>query len=136
MRNKIYTFQTFNDTKSAIKQISEIIGNNIAPDSATQSTKTTASLTVPDSTSAGTNTTAVNATETTTSSPTSTTRAPYVLTRSTLQTIIRRNVLGLVRLFNIEWKDALNVRSFDYYPASLVIIKIASFRFFSNQIVQ
>lgn len=39
-----------------------------------------------------------------------TTEAPFVLTQSVLQGIIRRNVKGLVRLFNIEWKDALNVR--------------------------
>lgn len=89
------TFEMVNDTKSAIKQISEIINNTIQPDSATQSTVMSAQLTAAASTNA-------NATEN------ATTPAPYVLTRSGLQTLIRRNVLGLVRLFNIEWKDALN----------------------------
>ncbi|XP_026671405.1 uncharacterized protein LOC108627443 [Ceratina calcarata] len=96
------TFEMFNDTKSAIKQISNIINNTIAPDSATQSTMMTAQLTAAASTDEQKNATNVNATETTT------TPAPYVLTRSGLQTLIRRNVLGLVRLFNIEWKDALD----------------------------
>ncbi|KOC71302.1 hypothetical protein WH47_00059 [Habropoda laboriosa] len=104
------TFETINDTRSAIKQISTIINNSIAPDSATQSTMTSGALTSIDSTSSGTNMTTVNATETTTTSPMRTTEAPYVLTRTTLQSLIRRNVLGLVKLFNLEWKEALNVR--------------------------
>ncbi|XP_076676619.1 uncharacterized protein LOC143373333 [Andrena cerasifolii] len=110
------TFQTFNDTKSAIQQISSIINNNIMPDSATQSSVTSNSLSIVASTS-NINTTTVNATGTTTTSPTTTTQAPYILTRSGVQTLIRRNILGLVRLFNIEWKEAwnqsdVNVREF------------------------
>ncbi|XP_076393816.1 uncharacterized protein LOC100883581 [Megachile rotundata] len=95
------TFETINDTSSAIKQITEIINNNIAPDSATQASMTSAL-------------TAINSTNTTgnaTSSSITTTPRPsmnFTLTRGSLQRLIRRNVLGLVRLFNIEWKDALN----------------------------
>lgn len=97
-----------NDTKSAIKQISDIINNSIAPDSATQNTMTKASLMAPQSTNNETSATNLNATETTTEAPTTTTQP--TLTREGLQKLIRRNVLGLVRLFNIEWNDALNVR--------------------------
>ena len=92
-----------NDTKSAIKQISDIINNSIAPDSATQNTMTKASLMAPQSTN----------NETTTEAPTTTTQP--TLTREGLQKLIRRNVLGLVRLFNIEWNDALNVRQFNLF---------------------
>ncbi|CAL7936915.1 unnamed protein product [Xylocopa violacea] len=90
------TFEMVNDTRSAIKQISDIINNTIAPDSATQSSMMKESLVAA---------TTTNATET---SSMTTTAAPYVLTRTELQRLIRRNVLGLVRLFNIEWSDALN----------------------------
>ncbi|XP_043253202.1 uncharacterized protein LOC122397831 [Colletes gigas] len=99
------TFEMINDTRSAIKQIGEIVNNSIVPDSATQSSMMSGSLTAVD---ADRNTTGVNGTETTTTSPTTTTQSSALLTRSGLQTLIRRNVLGLVRLFNIEWKDALN----------------------------
>ncbi|CAK9819537.1 hypothetical protein ANTPLA_LOCUS10279 [Anthophora plagiata] len=102
------TFETINDTRSAIKQISNIINNTVAPDSATQSTMTNGALTMAELNNSGRNVTSVNETETMTNSSTTTTEAPYVLTRSSLQRLIRRNVLGLVRLFNIEWKDALN----------------------------
>ncbi|CAK9825911.1 hypothetical protein ANTRET_LOCUS3842 [Anthophora retusa] len=102
------TFETINDTRSAIKQISDIINNSIAPDSAIQSTMTNGALTSAGLNNSGRNVTSVNATETMTNASTTTTEAPYVLTRATLQRLIRRNVLGLVRLFNIEWKDALN----------------------------
>ena len=110
------TFQTFNDTKSAIQQISSIISNNIMPDSATQSSVASNSLSIVAGTS-NINTTTVNATGTTTTSPTTTTQAPFILTRNGVQSLIRRNVLGLVRLFNIEWKEAwnqsdVNVREF------------------------
>ncbi|XP_031774486.1 uncharacterized protein LOC100870517 isoform X3 [Apis florea] len=94
------TFEMINDTKSAIKQISDIINNSIAPDSATQSTMTKASLMA--SQSKSNETTNLNATD----APTTTTQP--TLTRDGLQKLIRRNVLGLVRLFNIEWNDALN----------------------------
>lgn len=102
-----------NDTKSAIKQISDIINNSIAPDSATQNTMTKASLMAPQSTNNETSATNLNATETTTEAPTTTTQP--TLTREGLQKLIRRNVLGLVRLFNIEWNDALNVRQYLIY---------------------
>ncbi|XP_068971058.1 uncharacterized protein [Bombus flavifrons] len=95
------TFEAISDTTSAIKEIATIINNSIAPDSATASTIMKGSLKDADSS----NMTNVNGTETTTSIPTTT---PFVLTRQALQSLIRRNVLGLVKLFNIEWKDALN----------------------------
>ncbi|CAD1476567.1 unnamed protein product, partial [Heterotrigona itama] len=94
------TFQAINDTASAIKQITAIINNSIVPDSATASSITKESLTAANSTSV-----LSNGTETTTSTPTTT---PVVLTRKTLEKLIRRNILGLVRVFNIEWKEALN----------------------------
>lgn len=115
--NKINSipFQMINDTKSAIKQISDIINNSIAPDSATQSTMTKASLMA--SQSKSNETTNLNATD----APTTTTQP--TLTRDGLQKLIRRNVLGLVRLFNIEWNDALNVRQFfQFIPRFLVKI--------------
>ncbi|XP_022908597.1 uncharacterized protein [Onthophagus taurus] len=37
----------------------------------------------------------------------STTEAPYMLTRSELNRILRRNLKGLLRLYNIELNDAL-----------------------------
>ncbi|XP_043527870.1 uncharacterized protein LOC122538132 isoform X1 [Frieseomelitta varia] len=94
------TFQAINDTASAIKQITAIINNSIVPDSATASSITKESLTAANSTNVPS-----NGTETTTSTPTTT---PAVLTRKTLEKLIRRNILGLVRVFNIEWKEALN----------------------------
>nr|XP_034171360.1 uncharacterized protein LOC117600278 isoform X1 [Osmia lignaria] len=100
------TFETINDTRSAIKQISDIINNNIAPDSVTQASMTSALTAVGSANITGNATS--NATETSTTSPETTTQANFVLTRNGLQKLIRRNVLGLVRLFNIEWKDALN----------------------------
>lgn len=101
------TFEAFNDTRSAIQQISNLINTNIVPDSATESSRSSDSLTVVSSSATGRNMTTANATESSTTEPTTTTAAP-VLTRSGLQTLIRRNVLGLVRLFNIEWSEALN----------------------------
>lgn len=95
------TFEAISDTTSAIKEIATIINNSIAPDSVTASSMMKGSL----KDAGSSNMTNVNGTETTTSIPTTT---PFVLTRQSLQNLIRRNVLGLVKLFNIEWKDALN----------------------------
>ncbi|XP_076641226.1 uncharacterized protein LOC143352532 [Halictus rubicundus] len=102
------TFETINDTRSALQQISEMINNNIAPDSATQASVPRGSLTATAATTSSKNMSSTNETETTTARPTSTTEAPFVLTRSSIQTLIRRNVLGLVKLFNLEWNEALN----------------------------
>ncbi|KYN35383.1 hypothetical protein ALC56_10218 [Trachymyrmex septentrionalis] len=105
-------FQTFNDTRSAIKQISSIINQNIEPDPTTRrpinshhsltvaNTTTVAPMNEQNNTSSdmvGVNTTT-----------TSTTQAPFRLTPTNLQNLIRRNLRGLVRLFNIEWQEALN----------------------------
>lgn len=96
------TFQAINDTASAIKQITAIINNSIVPDSATASSIAKESLAPANLTNVPSG---QNETETTTSMPTTT---PVVLTRKTIEKLIRRNILGLVRVFNIEWKEALN----------------------------
>ncbi|XP_012054097.1 PREDICTED: general transcriptional corepressor trfA-like [Atta cephalotes] len=107
-------FETFNDTRSAIKQISSIINQNIEPDSTTRRPVNSHSLTVTNTTTVtpineqnntSSDTVGVNTTTTTT---TSTTQAPFRLTPTNLQNLIRRNLRGLVRLFNIEWQEALN----------------------------
>jgi len=46
---------------------------------------------------------------------TSTTQAPFKLTPTNLQNLIRRNLRGLVRLFNIEWQDAMNVSLHSFF---------------------
>ncbi|KOX70918.1 hypothetical protein WN51_03347 [Melipona quadrifasciata] len=96
------TFQAINDTASAIKQITAIINNSIVPDSATASSVAKESLAPANSTDVPSG---QNGTETTTSTPTTT---PVVLTRKTVEKLIRRNILGLVRVLNIEWNEALN----------------------------
>ncbi|XP_076276421.1 uncharacterized protein LOC143207157 [Lasioglossum baleicum] len=102
------TFETINDTRSAFQQISDMINNNIAPDSATQGSMPRGSLTATVASTSSKNTSSTNETEAATTGPTSTTAAPFVLTRSSIQSLIRRNVLGLVKLFNLEWNEALN----------------------------
>lgn len=115
-------FETFNDTRSAIQQISNIIGENLEPDTTAQppivrsnplqvhnaTTVATTSLSNDQnnlsSNEANVNVTTVNVTTTTTM----TTEAPFRFTRTGLQDLISRNLRGLVRLFNIEWQDALN----------------------------
>ncbi|XP_012537436.1 uncharacterized protein LOC105837316 [Monomorium pharaonis] len=104
-------FETFNDTRSAIKQISNLINQNIEPDPTTRRptgshplmvTEATTVAPSVDQNNTSSNMTNVNATMTTT------TQAPFRLTPTNLQNLILRNVRGLVRLFNIEWQDALN----------------------------
>ncbi|XP_033210975.1 uncharacterized protein LOC117169026 isoform X2 [Belonocnema kinseyi] len=94
-------FETVNDTRSAIGQISELLSNGIAPDPTTKKPGTSSMI-------IQTTTVKNDITNATDNSSTTTTAAPFVLTRSGLQGIIRRNVKGLVRLFNIEWRDAIN----------------------------
>lgn len=79
---------------------------------------------------------------------TSTTQAPFRLTPTNLQNVIRRNLRGLVRLFNIEWQDALNVSfhsirfflllfSFhlvEYHLIILLIISINCFIFQQSEV--
>ncbi|XP_046742776.1 uncharacterized protein LOC124409288 isoform X2 [Diprion similis] len=93
-------FEKVNDTKSAVNQIGAIISSNISPDvpSTSRPSITTSAATSVSSTLSDANTTMT----------TTTTEAPFVLTRSALLGIIRRNLRGLVRLFNIEWREALN----------------------------
>ncbi|XP_051165819.1 putative uncharacterized protein DDB_G0287457 isoform X2 [Leptopilina boulardi] len=89
-------FESVNETRSAIGQISDILSNAVQPD---PTTKRPGSGMIVLTTTEKSLTNDTNVT---------TTEAPFVLTQSLLQGIIRRNVKGLVRLFNIEWKDALN----------------------------
>ncbi|XP_058804392.1 uncharacterized protein LOC131671740 isoform X2 [Phymastichus coffea] len=100
------TYETFNDTRSAIQQISQIVNEAIPAEQPKKTKKPTvppksssANLKADETASAG-----INAT---TLAPTTTTEE-FKLTRPLLQSILRRNVKGLVRLFNIEWKDAMN----------------------------
>jgi len=121
-----FYFQTFNDTRSAIKQISSIINQNIEPDSTTRRPVNSHSLTVTNTTTVApmneqNNTSSdIIGVNTTTTTTTSTTQAPFRLTPTNLQNLIRRNLRGLVRLFNIEWQEALNV-SFYYILLFLLI---------------
>ncbi|CAG5097197.1 Protein of unknown function, partial [Cotesia congregata] len=93
-------FETINDTRSTIQQVGDVLAENIVSDTTTEAPKIspqgkhTAVTASADVTISATN-------------QTSTTEAPFKLTRSTLENIVRRNVRGLVRLFNIEWKDAV-----------------------------
>lgn len=116
-----YIFQTFNDTQSAIKQISSIISNSIGPDTTTSKSTSNDSLMESSKTSmiSDQNETAMMTEATMTS-----TKQTPALTRNELQSLITRNVKGLIRLFNIEWQDALKVRS-----VQLVFLYIAYFSF-------
>jgi len=107
-------FQTFNDTRSAIQQISNIVNENIVSDTSTPPPVTSGSFVATtassnDQSNLPSNVASVNATTTATMSTTTTKPQTIKLTRSGLQNLIRRNLRGLVRLFNIEWQDALNV---------------------------
>ncbi|XP_023287477.1 uncharacterized protein LOC105703949 [Orussus abietinus] len=104
-------FETFNDTRSAVQQINAILSNNFASETTqrpTSSNPLISSTITPASTTNGpgenNNETSTNVTQ----RVTTTTAAPFRLTRTELQGLIRRNLRGLVRLFNIEWRDALN----------------------------
>ncbi|RLU24167.1 hypothetical protein DMN91_004377 [Ooceraea biroi] len=106
-------FETFNDTRSAIQQISNIINENFEPDTSTRQPVTSNSFMVTSATVASSNdqsnmSSNMAGVNVTTMTTTSTTQAPFKLTRNSLQNLIRRNLRGLVRLFNIEWQDALN----------------------------
>ncbi|XP_012232157.1 uncharacterized protein [Linepithema humile] len=109
-------FETFNDTRSAIKQISDIISQNFEPDMPTQRPVSTNPLTIVNTTTAApqddqnnvssnladTNVTTTMRTTTTTTPP------PFKFTPTGFQNLLRRNFRGLIRLFNIEWQEALN----------------------------
>ncbi|XP_074100429.1 uncharacterized protein LOC141528325 [Cotesia typhae] len=104
-------FETINDTRSTIQQVGDVLAENIVSDTTTKA---------PKKSQQGKNTSVTTASADvtiSTANQTSTTQAPYKLTRSTLENIVRRNVRGLVRLFNIEWKDAItqsriNIKTF------------------------
>lgn len=122
-------FQKVNDTKSAFNQIGTIVNDSFPPDApsttrpiSVTTTTTASSVSDGDSTSPDTsaNTVADGVTTTTT---TTTTETPK-LTRNEIQGIIRRNVKGLIRLFNIEWQDALSVRFYGTLLSRLQFRKI------------
>ncbi|XP_043287344.1 uncharacterized protein [Venturia canescens] len=101
-------FETVNETRSAIEQISALVLENIVPETTTVRGGTGRGL---GAEGAATQPTTTTTTTTTTSEGPSSEEAeeePFKLSPSELQTLIRRNVRGLVRLFNIEWRDALN----------------------------
>ncbi|XP_011493989.1 PREDICTED: uncharacterized protein LOC105359178 [Ceratosolen solmsi marchali] len=93
------TFETFNDTRSAIQQINQIINESI-PNESTPAKQGLASLKMKTMVAPGNRT--ESDTETMTEEP------EFKLTRPLLLSLVRRNVNGLVRLFNIEWRDAIN----------------------------
>nr|KAF7427739.1 hypothetical protein H0235_007433 [Vespula pensylvanica] len=97
-------FETFNDTQSAIKQITSIISNSIGPDTTTNRSTSSDSLMESSKTSMMRDR---NETAITTEATMTNTKQTPVLTRSELQSLITRNIKGLIRLFNIEWQDAL-----------------------------
>lgn len=79
---------------------------------------TTVTATSNDQNDLSSNVASINVTTMTTTTM-RTTAAPFKFTRNGLQDIISRNLRGLMRLFNIEWQDALNV-SF-YYINSIYL---------------
>ncbi|EFN87763.1 uncharacterized protein LOC105192456 [Harpegnathos saltator] len=113
-------FETYNDTRSAIQQINNIVGENFEPDTTTQLPSRSNSLTMinaksttplEDQNNMSSNLANVNVTTTATTAAgttTTTTARPFKFTVNGVQNIIRRNLRGLVRLFNLEWQDALN----------------------------
>ncbi|XP_034936912.1 uncharacterized protein [Chelonus insularis] len=80
-------FETLNETRSVIIQINDIVTANVVERTTPRPTTLKADISEEDST---------------------TTSTPFKLTRQFLQDFTRKNIRGLVRLFNIEWKDALN----------------------------
>ncbi|XP_015593228.1 uncharacterized protein LOC107266835 [Cephus cinctus] len=98
-------FESFNDTRSAFKQIGELVNDNFAPETTTSRTSVTSNTIVSSTTVASTTVDDSNSNVTTT---TSTTTETPKLTRTEFQGIVRRNLRGLIRLFNIEWRDAIN----------------------------
>ncbi|XP_029667305.1 uncharacterized protein LOC115237988 isoform X2 [Formica exsecta] len=111
-------FETFNDTRSAIKQINTIIGENFEPDTTARPSivssnslqvndVTTVTATSNDQNDLSNNMASINVTTMRTTTM-RTTEAPFKFTRNGLQDLISRNLRGLMRLLNIEWQDALN----------------------------
>ncbi|KAJ3631480.1 hypothetical protein MTP99_012605 [Tenebrio molitor] len=85
-------YEQWADTKNTINKVSGLVNDNFAPENAPLTEVTTVSSDP-------------NAT---------TTEAPFKLTRSEFNRILRRNLKGLVRLFNIELQDALKVSEVNY----------------------
>ncbi|XP_050295581.1 uncharacterized protein LOC126735587 [Anthonomus grandis grandis] len=77
--------EQYTDTKDTFRKVNDMINDNFLPENAPPTTEAT---TVKDSNE-------------------TTTMAPYKITRTEFNKIIRRNLRGLVRLFNIEFQDAI-----------------------------
>lgn len=90
-----FIFQTINDTRSAIQQISELVSNTFSPESTTP--KFPAIMTPKKSENNETN------------SDENSSDTGFKPTPQEFQNLIRRNIKGLIRLFNIEWNDAIKV---------------------------
>ncbi|XP_020283041.1 uncharacterized protein LOC109853985 isoform X4 [Pseudomyrmex gracilis] len=110
-------FETFNDTRSAIQQISNIVSQTVEPEMPSARSRvssnplmvvntTTTIAPGSDQNNMSSNMASVNVT--TTTMRTTTTMEPFRLTRNGLLQLLSRNIRGLIRLFNIEWQDALN----------------------------
>lgn len=84
-------YDQWNDTKNTINTIRTMVNGNFADENEARIETTTSSD--------------PNAT---------TTEAPYKITRTELNRIIRRNIKGLVRLYNIELRDALAQSNTNY----------------------
>ncbi|KAL1509529.1 hypothetical protein ABEB36_004245 [Hypothenemus hampei] len=76
--------EQYSDTKNTFRKVNEMINDNFLPENALVTETTIAS-----------------------DSNSTTTKAPYKITRTEFNKIIRRNLRGLMRLFNIELQDAL-----------------------------
>ncbi|XP_044254580.1 uncharacterized protein LOC123005048 [Tribolium madens] len=81
-------YEQWADTKNTVSNVSRLINDNFAPENAPLQVSTTTVSSDPNAT---------------------TTEAPFKITRSEFNRILRRNLRGLVRLFNIELQDALKV---------------------------
>ncbi|XP_044748687.1 uncharacterized protein LOC123309570 [Coccinella septempunctata] len=79
-------YEQWTDTRNTLGKINTMLNDNFLPEGAAAATVVTTESSDPNAT---------------------TTKAPYRISRNELGRILRRNVKGLVRLFNLELDDAL-----------------------------
>ncbi|XP_045480290.1 uncharacterized protein LOC123684858 isoform X2 [Harmonia axyridis] len=79
-------YEQWADTRNTFGKINKMLNDNFAPEGAAAATVSTTESSDPNAT---------------------TTKAPYRITRNEFSRILRRNVKGLVRLFNLELDEAL-----------------------------
>lgn len=120
----VFFHQTFNDTRSAFRQISQLVSDNFATEPPPKKPARPGQHGKPHHVVASSSATASASgsaripsdpikTASTTSKPTTTTAEPeYKLTVPEFRNIVLRNIKGLVRLFRIEWSEAMSVRIF------------------------